>query len=70
MDEVRVAWMEVAPVAANAQSTVGTVRKVVASCSARTKVTTATTIGKMEEHVQQVAAYLDAQASCAAAILK
>ena len=70
VEEVRVARMEVVVVAADAQSAVGMVRKVAAPFSAETEATTATAIGKMEERVQQVAAYSDAQTSRAAAMLK
>ena len=62
--------MEVAAVIADAQSMVRIVCKVAESFSAQTKATTTTAMDKMEERVQQVAAYSDAQTSRAAATLK
>ena len=62
--------MEAAAVAADAQSAVRMVRKVAASFSIQTEVTTATVIGKMKKRIQQVAAYSDAQMSRTAATLK
>ena len=62
-DAVRIARAEVATVAANAQSAIGTVQTIATSLFAHTDAATAKAMSEMEARMQQVASYSDAQTS-------
>ena len=52
--------MEVAVVAANTESAIGTVQTIVPSFSVQAEATATKVVGEMEERVKHVAAYSDA----------
>ena len=69
-DAVRVAHVEAATVAANAQSAIGTVQTLTTSFSTQMEVATTKIMGEMEEGMCQVASYSDAQTSWATTTLQ